>query len=45
MENQYQGVAKVSSLVGSWVKNSEELTIAQTMSEKKISQFNHFREK
>lgn len=40
MENQYQGVSTItSSLVGSWVKNPDELAIAKTVSEKKISQF------
>lgn len=40
MENQYQGVAKFSNSLTAIAKNSEEISIAQTMSEKKISQFN-----
>ena len=39
MENQYQEVAKFSNSFTAIAKNSEELAIAQTMSEKKISQF------
>jgi hypothetical protein len=39
-ENDYQGVAfRTNPLIGNWVKNGEELAIAQTMGEKKISQF------
>jgi len=40
MENQYQGVAKVSSSLTAIAKNLEELAVAKTMEEKKISQFN-----
>ena len=40
MENQYQGISTISSPLTALAKNSEELAIAQTMSEKKISQFN-----
>jgi len=31
---------KPNNLIGDWIKNNEQLTIAQTFSEKRISQFN-----
>jgi hypothetical protein len=40
MENQYQGISTISSSLVAIAKNSEELAVAKTMAEKKISQFN-----